>query len=117
MSDFSSIRAWASAAVKSPISWPWAWRFCRAGLVGLTLGEAVGVADGVGEGLAEFAAGLALADGDGDAEAAGNPAVSASAPAGASSRPSPPASPRAAIVTLRRVRTRAATAGREFTAL
>src|SRR5256885_4116404 len=117
-SDFSSIKACASAAVKSPINWPCAWRFGRAGLVGLALGGALGVADGVGDLVTGVGAEVELAKGDGEAEGeADGPAVSARAPAGASIKPSPPATPRAAILTLRRDEARAATAGGGFTAL
>lgn len=102
------MRACASEAVRSPISWPWACRFRRPGLLGLGFGEPVGV----GEGLAGFAAGLEVADGD----AAGEAAVSARAAAGAK-RASPPARLRTAIVTLRRVQRRVATEGGTFTTL
>ena len=106
------MRACASEAVRSPISWPWAWRFRRPGLLGLGFGEPVGVTEGVGDGLAGFAAGLELADG----KAAGEAAVSASTEAGAK-KASPPARLRTAIVTLRRVQRRIATEGGAFTTL
>src|SRR5205823_914070 len=113
-SDFSSISAWASDAVRAPINWPWAWRFCSVGPAGdgLALGAGEGGAVTVGLLVAGVADGLALGDATG--EAAG---TSARTPAGATSRPSIPARLSRRTATLRPRLAPVATGRREFTAL
>src|SRR5438105_6692420 len=121
LSDFSSISAWASDAVRSLINWPCASRFLSAGALGAGLaagepeGGGVGVGVGVGVGIGALlgpAAGAGLADAEGEA-----PTESARAPVGANRRPPTPARPSSATATLRPRARRSATEGREFTAL
>src|ERR1700674_3067159 len=94
--DFSSIRAWASDAVRSAISWPWGCRFRRPGLVGDGLGPDEGggpcwVPPAPGE-----VVGLGLAEGEGEA-----PGVAARTAAGATSKPSSPTRLSSRTATLR----------------
>src|SRR2546421_7691117 len=106
-SDFSSISAWASEAVRAPINWPWDWRFWSVGPAG------DGRAAGEGEGervaaalLSGMTAGLGLADAEGAA-----PGVSARTPAGTASRPTVPARLSSRTATLRPRPATAATGG------
>src|SRR5205823_5160028 len=113
-SDFSSISAWASDAVRAPINWPWAWRFCSVG----PAGDGLALGDGEGDGVtvALFVGGVAVGLGLG--KATGEvPGTSARTPAGATSRPSIPARLSRRTATLRPRRAPVATARREFTAL
>src|ERR1700674_2711988 len=107
--DFSSIRAWASDAVRSAINWPWGWRFWSAG-------EGLGAGERGGPCLAVSATGeivgLGLVEGDGEA-----PGASARTPAGATSRPSTPARLSSKTATLRLRLGPATTERREFTVL
>src|ERR1700682_6855053 len=85
--DFSSISAWASDAVRAPISWPWDWRFWSVGLAG----DGPAVVEGEGEAtrVEALAAGLTAGLWAGDAEGEA-PGASARTPDGATSRPSTP---------------------------
>src|SRR6266516_1772428 len=109
-SDFSSISAWASDAVRAPINWPWASRFCSVGPAdgGLAPGDGVTVVlFGVG-----VTAGLGVVDAGG-----GAPGTAASTPVGATSNPSITARLSRRTATLGPRRAPAATEWRDFTAL
>src|SRR5260370_12060949 len=105
--DFSSIKACASDAVRSPINWAWAWRFWSVN------GDGLGAGEREGRGASVEAGGAPLGLGEGDAEGVGG---SARTPAGARSRASRPAR-LSATATLRPRPEPRATEGREFTVL
>src|SRR3989442_4862428 len=113
-SDFSSMSAWASEAVRAPINWPWAWRFCSVGPAGegLATGDGDGDVPSVEPKPLGGIPGFGLADAEGDA-----PGVSARAPAGATSRPRTPTTLSTGTATLAPRLAPTATEGRDFTAL
>src|ERR1700694_850381 len=108
--DFSSIRAWASDAVRAAINWPWGSRFRSPGLAG----EGLGAGERGGPCLTTSATGevVGLRLGEGEA-----PGASARTIAGDHSRPSSPTRLNSRTATLRPRFGPATTEGGEFTVL
>src|ERR1700730_12589074 len=108
--SFSSIRAWASDAVRSSINWLWGCRFRSPGLAG----DGLGVGERGGPCLATSATGevVGLGLGEGDA-----PGEAARTPVGTTSTPSSPTRLSSRTATLRPRFGPATTVRREFTVL
>src|SRR5438132_2454171 len=113
-SDFSSISAWASDAVRAPINCPWASRFCSVGPAGEGLAEGNG--DGDEASVQPRPPGAIPGFGLGAAEGEA-PGMSARTPAGSTSKPSITARLTRRTATLGPRLAPAATEGRDFTAL
>src|SRR6266566_3213164 len=113
-SDFSSISAWASDAVRAPINWPWASRFCSVGPTGEGLAEGNG--DGDEASVQPRPPGAIPGFGLGAAEGEA-PGMSARTPAGRTSKPSITARLSRRTATLGPRLAPASTEERDFTAL